>query len=298
MSEVVRPVKAEQPTTRAPFIDVKTGQLTPYGHRLLMALFQRTGGFEDDLADLLVPSLLGEVSALQMADDQARLERIIGDAVVVARASLAEELEGRIRALESPLNLPLSLAIARVSETAESLDALIRVLNGTTPFTGLNANGTDVITFLGRTDGSALDDVAGVTAGLITPSYVAFTSGSVSWTASAAEQSLQTVTVTVARGDVVINASATVIMDDPAMAAANFGTMKLYRDSVEIVNARVALGALGGGIGTYKYPPQYVLNWLDTPGAGTYDYEITFLPDMTLSGQINRRYLSALPLEG
>lgn len=186
----------------------------------------------------------------------------------------------------------------QASEDAAAADGRIDdVLDGTESHTALNVGGTDVKPLLDKSDGSKFDDVTAVEQGLITPSYAAFTAGSVSWAAESSEKTLQSVTITVVRGDVVVNASATVIMDDPTMAASNFGTMKLYRDGVEIVNAAVALGAVGG-TGSFKYPPQYVLNWLDTPGPGTYDYDITFLPDMTLSGQINRRYLAALPLEG
>lgn len=292
-----RPVKAEQPTTQAPVIDVRTGRLTPYGHRLILALFNRTGGFNDDLADLLVPSLLGEVSALQLADDQARLERIIGDAVTIARASLAEELEGRIRALESPLNLPLALAIARVSETAENLDALIRVLNGTTPFTGLNANGTNVITFLGHTDGSALDDVDGVTSGLITPVNYAFTAGSVSWAASSSEKTLQTVSdVVVTRGAVRISGLVDINID-PMSGASAYVQLKLYRDGVHQANADRYLFCQGY-TATWRPASQGVLEYYDTPGAGTYDYELALLPSESITGYAQQRSLACDPQEG
>jgi len=287
---VARPVKAEQPSSQPPFIDVKTGRLTPYGHRLLMGLFQRTGGFEDDLADLLVPSLLGEVSALQLADDQARIERLVGDAVTIARASLGEELEARIRALESPLNLPLSLAIARVAETAENLDALIRVLNGTTPFTALNILGTNVAPFFGYTDGSQITNVAAVTEDLLTPAFGAVTAGAVTWSASLAEQDLQEVTVTVERGAVRV-----VFQGDVGVittASGWTGRLRLYRDATEITDAERKIRTIVEDGAHYQLPSQIALTFLDEPGAGTYDYRVTFTPGVVMSGDITNRTLT------
>lgn len=186
----------------------------------------------------------------------------------------------------------------QASEDAAAADGRIDdVLDGTESHTALNVGGTDVKPLLDKSDGSKFDDVTAVEQGLITPSYAAFTSGSVTWTASGAEESLQTVTTTVVRGDVVITASCSVYMSDATMTAADEGRMRLYRDGVEIANAQVVLRAVGY-TASYQYPPQFVLNWLDTPGPGTFDYEVTFEPSMTLDGQINRRFLSALPLEG
>lgn len=187
------------------------------------------------------------------------------------------------------------------------VDALAAVLAGTTAFTGLNVGGTNVKPFLDNTDGTKIDTAAGlgsdvvttpkVLAGAITPAYSALTTGAVLWSASSAEKDLQSVTVTVVRGSVKIDALANVLMD-PVGSPAITGIMRLYRGASELLTARIALNATISSGGNWIFPPQWTLSYLDAPGAGTYTYKVTFEPGSVNSGQVGQRILSALPLEG
>lgn len=182
------------------------------------------------------------------------------------------------------------------------VDRLTDVLAGATPFTGLNVGGTNVKPFLDRTDGAALTVAAGlgdsvvttpaVLAGSVTPYYAAFTAGTVNWAASSAEKDAQTVNgVVVTRGVVLIDALVSTTFG--TVGAGQTGQLRLYRDGVEIFLAAVQLQEQGGYL-----PKQYVLRWIDTPGAGTFDYKATFEPGGVSTGDIFRRALTVLPLEG
>lgn len=296
---VSRPVKADPPSIRSPFIDPRTGCLTDYGHRLITALFNRTGGYDDDLAGLLVPSLLGEVSALELQDQAARLQSVANDAVMASRAGLAEEILTRIEKLESPLNPNLAVILARLAETDEGLVSIERMLRGLEVFSALsvdgavNVDGTDVSPFLGHTDGSKLTAVDGVQQDLITPSFFAYTSGSVAWSSSPDEKDLQEVTVTVERGRVVVNLLIDVQTTTITTATPTTwqGVIRLYRDSTEIVDARRGVNLIPIGGSNYVLPGQMALLYPDNPGSGTYAYRTTFEPGGSWSGFASRRSL-------
>lgn len=183
------------------------------------------------------------------------------------------------------------------------------VLDGTSEFTALSIDGVgDVKPFLAKTDGAKLTDPTGLGAnvveteavlqGAITPAYSAYTSTSVLWTAEDTEKEVQSVTVDVIRGAVRISALMNVAFDAVASAATT-GTVHLYRDGVEITNAAIQIASVISSGGNWIFPPQWSLEWIDTPTPGTgIEYSITFEPGVANNGQVSRRSLFALPLEG
>jgi len=139
-----------------------------------------------------------------------------------------------------------------------------------------------------------------VTAGAITPVYAALTTGTVNWTTSAAEKDLQTVaSVVVTRGKVIIRASFTCDLN-PQGSAAVVGILRLYRDGSEIVLAQTTqqpVATLASST-NFVFSKQWILDYIDDPGAGTYTYKITFDPGHTADGDLRRRFLSVTPMQG
>lgn len=187
--------------------------------------------------------------------------------------------------------------------TANAADAAVDGLaDGTTSHTGLNVGGVNVKPFLDQTDGTkitapgalgpAVVETDAVLQGAITPIYAATTTTAVLWSAEATEKSAQTVNdVAVTRGDVLVSALVNTTMD--GAPAATFGTLRLYRDGVQITDASAQLQEISGSL-----PRQFNISFIDSPGPGTYDYEIKFVPGHTATGQIYRRTLVIIPLEG
>jgi hypothetical protein len=139
-----------------------------------------------------------------------------------------------------------------------------------------------------------------VTAGAITPVYAALTTGTVNWTTSAAEKDLQTVaSVVVTRGKVIVRASFTCDLN-PQGSASVVGILRLYRDGTEIFDAQTTQQPVAtlASSSNYVFSKQWVLDFIDDPGAGTYTYKIAFDPGHTADGDIRRRFLSVTPMEG
>jgi len=141
---------------------------------------------------------------------------------------------------------------------------------------------------------------AKVQSGAITPVYAALTTGTVNWTASAAEKDLQTVaSVVVTRGKVIIRASFTCDLS-PQASASVVGILRLYRDGSEIFNAQTTQQPVAtlAAATNFVFSKQWVLDFIDDPGAGTYTYKIAFDPGHTADGDLRRRFLSVTPMEG
>jgi hypothetical protein len=141
---------------------------------------------------------------------------------------------------------------------------------------------------------------AKVQSGAITPVYAALTTGTVNWTASAAEKDLQTVaSVVVTRGKVIIRASFTCDLS-PQGSASVVGILRLYRDGSEIINAQTTQQPVAtlAAATSFVFSKQWILDFIDDPGAGTYTYKIAFDPGHTADGDIRRRFLSVTPMEG
>jgi hypothetical protein len=139
-----------------------------------------------------------------------------------------------------------------------------------------------------------------VTAGAITPVYAALTTGTVNWTTSAAEKDLQTVaSVVVTRGKVIVRASFTCDLN-PQGSASVVGILRLYRGGSEIFDAQTTQQPVAtlASSSNYVFSKQWVLDFIDDPGAGTYTYKIAFDPGHTADGDIRRRFLSVTPMEG
>ena len=62
-------------------------------------------------------------------------------------------------------------------------------------------------------------------------------------------------------------------------------------------NAQRVVTAVGAS-GTWRMPPQIMLDYGDNPGAGTFTYTLTFEPSETIDGQVLRRSMFCQPLEG
>jgi len=141
---------------------------------------------------------------------------------------------------------------------------------------------------------------AKVQSGAITPVYAALTTGTVNWTASAAEKDLQTVaSVVVTRGKVIIRASFTCDLS-PQGSASVVGILRLYRDGSEIINAQTTQQPVAtlAAATSFVFSRQWILDFIDDPGAGTYTYKIAFDPGHTADGDIRRRFLSVTPMQG
>ena len=193
-------------------------------------------------------------------------------------------------------------AAADAAETlATAADGRIDdVLDGTASHTALNVNGVNVAPFLGHTNGthitdnSALGDeiidYVNVIEGALTPSYSAYSAGAVSWVASSAEQTVQTVTVEVARGAVKISAGFNV--ENFSTSSGWFGRFRLYRDATELTDAEQQIGTILQDGAVYGFPSQVVMVFLDEPTPGTtYDYEVTFTPGASMTADFKRRSL-------
>lgn len=139
-----------------------------------------------------------------------------------------------------------------------------------------------------------------VLSGAITPVYAALTTGTVNWTASAAEKDLQTVaSVVVTRGKVIIRASFTCDLDTQG-SASTIAIMRLYRNGSEILDARATQAPVAtlAGATSFVFSKQWLLDWVDDPGAGTYTYKISFEPGYSATGDLRRRFLSVTPMQG
>jgi hypothetical protein len=139
-----------------------------------------------------------------------------------------------------------------------------------------------------------------VTAGAITPVYASLTTGTVNWTASSAEKDLQTVSsVVVTRGKVIIRASFTCDLN-PQGSASVVGILRLYRAGSEIFDAQTTQQPVAtlSSSSNFVFSKQWVLDFIDDPGAGTYTYKIAFDPGHTADGDIRRRFMSVTPMEG
>lgn len=135
MSEV-RPVNLETPQKQQQFIDPKTGTLSTYGHHVLTALFDRTGGFDDDVWRALG---LGFTNLSQQANAVRRLEDLeiaaqnisaqIGGLRGDPRLATAERAEG---IADDALFIAMSRAPADVVRRVEELERLVAFLNTAT----------------------------------------------------------------------------------------------------------------------------------------------------------------------
>lgn len=222
-----------------------------------------------------------------------------------ARISLPPERRAAFAAREieqAGENAATAIVVANVVD-----GRLDDTLDGTQAFTGLNVGGDDKAGFLGKVAADALADPTGlaadvvetdaVLAGSITPPFVALTSSAVLWTAESTQKEVQTLAVTVVRGSVLIDGLINSLFTGIG-SSATVGTLKLFRDAVEITPAAVQLGPGGDFGGAYALPRQFVLRYVDTPGAGSFTYSLEFAPGEVTDGQVLRRSLIANPLEG
>lgn len=128
----IRPVQLETPQKRQAFIDSKTGALSDYGHHVMSALFERTGGFDDDVWKSLG---IGFTNLSQQANSVRRLEELeTATAGVNAalnglrgdpRLATAERAEGLA---EDALFTAMSRAPADVVRRVEELERATAVI--------------------------------------------------------------------------------------------------------------------------------------------------------------------------
>lgn len=204
-------------------------------------------------------------------------------------------------------------ANARQDDTDDALQDEIarinRILAGTENFTGIQVGGTNVKPFLDKTNGSALTNTTGlgnnvvttpaVLAGAITPDFIA-TGGTVAWATESTEKTVQTLNdVAVTRGGVLILAGFVADFSDMSTGSPVAGNMKLLRNGVEIVPARVTLNPVMAATGaSLQHVPQWSMVWRDNPGAALHDYTIRFAPGFVTDGGVAAPYIFALVLQG
>ena len=239
-----------------------------------------------------------------------------------ARSSVAPS---RLVALRER-GLELSVDAASVAADAAAADAaaaastattvngrVTNVLAGTEAFTGLNVGGTNVKPFLDKTDGSkitsstALDSSTVVTAtvaqGDIVNSTTAFTAGNVTWSEEAdSAKTAQTVSgVVVERGSVLI--SFDLFTQFTNCPSSNNSTLRLYRGGTELTNAQQIQAAISHGSGVHRVVQRWsIVNFPDSPGAGTHEYSVTFQPGYAATtfnggGSISGRSLTVIVVE-
>lgn len=125
----VRPVLLETPQKQQAFIDPKTGALTTYGHHVMRALFERTGGFDDDVWKSLG---IGFTNLSQQANSVRRLEDLetatagitaaIGGLRGDPRLATAERAEGLA---DDAMFVGLSRAPADVVRRVEEIERAV-----------------------------------------------------------------------------------------------------------------------------------------------------------------------------
>lgn len=231
------------------------------------------------------------------------LEYAVEQTEIVAEAAAVDAASAQADA-----DAALVLATDASADAAQAQLDVDGLADGTTPHTGLNVGGVDVKPFLDQTDGTkitapgafgpAVVETDAVLQGAVTPSYSAITTTAVLWSAESTEKTVQTVVADVVRGEVLIRASVQVLFDSVASSATT-GTLHLYRDGSEIFAAAVVIGSVISSGSNWIFPPQWSLEYVDTPTPATgISYEIKFEPGAVNNGQVSRRVLHVLPLEG
>jgi hypothetical protein len=86
----------------------------------------------------------------------------------------------------------------------------------------------------------------------------------------------------------------------PQGSASVVGILRLYRDGSEIFDARTTQAPVAtlASSSNFVFSKQWIFDYIDEPGAGTYTYKITFDPGHTADGDLRRRFLSVTPMEG
>lgn len=118
--EVIRPVIASPPLQGQQVVNPTTGNLTPYGHRLMLDIWKRTGGFTDDLSALIGLVGLSQVSSLTASANQETVARELGDALAQVQAQNSERLRGEFNAFRRQANVQfaqLAGALGRPPQT-------------------------------------------------------------------------------------------------------------------------------------------------------------------------------------
>ncbi len=86
-------VKMEAPAGRQPIVAPTTGCLTPYGIRLIEALFQRTGGYGDGLYALFLAANTGDATIAEVANQGEENSRALSTIKAQIASGLIEALQ-------------------------------------------------------------------------------------------------------------------------------------------------------------------------------------------------------------
>jgi hypothetical protein len=246
----------------------------------------------------------GAVTTSRLATDAVTANEIAAGAVAATELATGAVTTAKIAAL-AVTSAELAAAAVTTAKIAASAVTAAELATGAVTTAKIAASAiTATELAAGAVTAAKLDTGAvttlKVTAGAITPVYAALTTGTVNWTASAAEKDLQTVaSVVVTRGKVIIRASFTCDLS-PQGSASVVGILRLYRGGSEIFDAQTTQTPVAtlASSSNYVFSKQWVLDFIDDPGAGTYTYKITFDPGHTADGDLRRRFLSVTPMEG
>lgn len=128
---VVRPVKAQPAAPSRPVVS-PTGQMTPEFQRLVEALWQRTGGFEDDIWKGLFTGVIAEAANVGFAVEAEAITRTLADARLQAEASRGDQLAAQIKRLETAVSLQNALLTAALAQPQQNVTRVVEyTANGT-----------------------------------------------------------------------------------------------------------------------------------------------------------------------
>lgn len=133
----IRPVPLQTPQQGQQFINPQTGCLTPYGHRVMSAIFERTGGFDDDVWTSLG---LGFQAISSQGRTDNRLEDLEGGRLTLEaslsglrgdpRLATAERAESKADdAMSVALSRAPADAVRRIGELEEAVLRVASVLD-------------------------------------------------------------------------------------------------------------------------------------------------------------------------
>jgi hypothetical protein len=86
-------VKMEAPAGRQPIVNPTTGCLTPYGIRLLEAMFRRTGGYDSGLYELFLAILGGDATLAEVAASGEETALLVDSVRATLGGGLLEALQ-------------------------------------------------------------------------------------------------------------------------------------------------------------------------------------------------------------
>ena len=117
---VSRPVKASPLQAASAIVDPKTGKATETFQRYLLRLWERTGGFTDELFELLTIANLGTIQGLIATGQNEALARVLGDVAAQGKLNQIDILAAQIESLERKFGFLQGLATSALTPSQRS----------------------------------------------------------------------------------------------------------------------------------------------------------------------------------